>query len=105
MFALALAYHIWLTIFDTWVITMRECVEYINDSDMTLTFDHKRNFFNDMFMTWLCVRAAAFWSFDIVILCLARVCITIVQCVAYISDLYMYMILTFELNIKIIFSP
>ena len=49
-------------------------------------------------ITWLCVRATALLSFDIVILCLAPECITMVQCVAYIQDLCMT--LTFDLNIK-----
>ena len=52
-------------------------------------------------MTCFCVRAIAFLSFDIVILCWARECITMVRCVAYIHDLCMT--LTFDLNIKIIF--
>ena len=55
------------------------------------------------FIIWLCVQATAFLSFDTVILCLARECITMVKCVAYISELYI--ILTFALKIKIIFSP
>ena len=42
--------------------------------DTTLIFDLKVKFIG--FMTWLCVQASAFFSFDIVILCLARECIT-----------------------------
>ena len=49
--------------------TMRECVVYVHDPDNILTFDLKVKFIG--FMTWLCVRATAFLSFDIVILCLA----------------------------------
>ena len=48
-------------------------------------------------------RPQLFLSFDKVILCLARECITIVRCVAYIYEFFMT--LTFYLNIKIIFSP
>ena len=59
--------------------TMRGCVKYIHDPDTTLTFDLKVKFIG--FMTWLCVQASAFLSFDIVILCLARKCITMVRCV------------------------
>ena len=44
----------------------------------------------------------SFLSFDIDILCLARECIIMVRCVAYIFELIMT--LTFELDIKI-FSP
>ena len=51
----------------------------------------------------LCVQASAFLSFDIVILCLACDCIILVQFVAYIHELCMT--LTFDLYIKIIFSP
>ena len=36
----------------------------------------------------LCVQASAFLSFDIVILCLAYECITMVQCVTYIHELW-----------------
>ena len=82
-------------------ITIRECIKYIHDPDMTLTFDLNVKFIG--FMTWLCVQASVFLSFDIVILCLARECITMVQCVSYIHELCMT--LTFDLNIKIIFSP
>ena len=80
---------------------MRGCVKYIHDLDMTLTFDLKVKF--TWFMTWLCVQASAFLSFDIVILCLARECITMIRCVEYIHELCMT--LTFDLNIKIIFLP
>ena len=45
----------------------------------------------------------SFLSFDISILCLARECITMVRCLAYIHELCMT--LTFNLNIKILFSP
>ena len=82
-------------------ITMRGCVKYINDSDTTLTFDLKVKF--KVFMTWLCVQESAFLSFDIVIVCLASECITMVRCVAYIHELCMTFI--FDINIKIIFSP
>ena len=47
-------------------------------------------------------RPQLFLSFDVVILCLARECITMVGCVVYIHELYMT--LTFDLNIKITFS-
>ena len=70
-------------------------VKYIHDPDIKVKFIG--------FMTWLCVQASAFLSFDIVILCLAHECITMVLCVAYIHELCMT--LTFDLNIKIIFSP
>ena len=82
-------------------ITMRECDKYIRDPDTTLTSDLKVKLMG--FMTWLCVQASAFLSFDIVILCLTREFITMVRCVAYIHELCMT--LTFDLNIKIIFSP
>ena len=78
---------------------MGVCVKYIHDPDTTLTFDLKVKFIG--FMTWLCVRASAFLSFDIVILCLAHECITMVRCVAYIHELCMT--LTFDLDIKLIF--
>ena len=81
-------------------ITMKGCVKYIHDPDRMLTFDLKVKFIG--FMTWLCVQASDFLSFDIVILCLAGECITMVQCVAYIHELCMT--LTFDLNIKIIFT-
>ena len=77
-------------------MTMRECVKYIHDPDTTLTFDLKVKFIG--FMTWLCVKASVFLCFDIVILCLACECITMVGCVAYIYELCMT--LTFDLNIK-----
>ena len=54
-------------------------------------------------MTCLCVEVSDFWSFDIVIICLARECITMVRCVAYIHELHKT--LTCDLFIKIIFSP
>ena len=82
-------------------VTMRECIVCILDPDRILTFDLKVKFIG--FMTWLCVQASAFLSFDIVILCLAHQCIIIVWCVAYIH--YLCMTLTFDLNIKIKFSP
>ena len=82
-------------------ITTRGCVAFIHDPDMTLIFDLKVKFIG--FITWLCVRAIAFLSIDIVILCFARECITMVQCVLYIHDLCMT--LTYDLNTKIIFSP
>ena len=53
-------------------IIMRGCVKYINDPDTTLTFDLKVKFIE--FMTWPCVQASSFLSFNIVILCLARKC-------------------------------
>ena len=65
-------------------ITMVGGVAYIHDPDMTLTFDLKVKFIG--FITWLFVLARAFLSFDIVILCLARGCITVVQCVTCIRD-------------------
>ena len=78
-------------------ITMRGCVKYIHDPDTTLNFDLNVKFIG--FMTWLRVQASAFLSFDIVILCLARECITMVRCVAYIHELCT--ILTFDININI----
>ena len=51
----------------------------------------------------LCSDLSFFLSFDIVILCLARECIPMIRCVAYIHELCMT--LTFDLNIKIIFPP
>ena len=47
-------------------ITKRGCVKYINDHDMTLTFDLKVKIVG--LMTWLCVQASPFLSFGIVIL-------------------------------------
>ena len=123
---------------------MRQCVTYIHDPDMMLTFDLKVKFigFWHFFMsnpyllfdtgisylahgsismipirhwpfdlhvkfigvlTWLCVRATTFLSFDKVIPYLVHQCITMVRCVTYIQNLCMT--LTFGLNIKIIFSP
>ena len=78
-------------------ITMSACVTFIHDPDRTCIFDLKVQFIRCM--TWFCVRTTAFLSFDIVILWLARECITMVQCVAYIPD--RCMTLTFDLNIKI----
>ena len=46
-------------------ITMRVCVAYNHDLDTTFAFDLKVNFIG--FITWLCVRAIAFLSFDKVI--------------------------------------
>ena len=82
-------------------ITMSGCVAYIHGPDTMWTFELKVKLVG--FIIWLCVQATAFLSFDTVILCLAHECITMVKCVAYISELYM--ILTFALKIKIIFSP
>ena len=75
-----------------WSITMRGCVKYFNDPDTTLTFDLKVKFIE--FMTWPCVQASSFFSFEIVILCLARECITMVRCVAYIYELWINLTLT-----------
>ena len=84
-------------------IIMRGCVKYIHCPDTsTLTFYLKVKFIG--FMTWLYVQTSGFFlSFDIVILCLARECIPMIRCVAYIYELCMT--LTFDLNIKIIFPP
>ena len=82
-------------------ITTRRCVKYINDLDTTLNIDLKVKFIG--FVTWLCVQASAFLSFDIVILCYACGYITMVWCVRYSHELCMTLI--FDLNIKIIFSP
>ena len=60
-----------------WSITMRGCVKYIHDPDTTLTFDLKVKFIG--FMTWLCVQASAFLSFDIVILCSAPECLSLIH--------------------------
>ena len=49
-----------------------------------------------------CVQASPFMSFDIVILCYACGYITMLRCVTYSHELCMT--LTFDLNIKIIFS-
>ena len=54
----------------THCITMRGKVKYIYDPDTMFTFNLKVKFIG--FMTWLCVQASAFWSFDIIILCLAH---------------------------------
>ena len=78
-------------------ITMKVCITYIHDPDTILTFDLKVKFIG--FMTWICVQASAFSSFDIAILYLARECITIVRYVTYIHELCIT--LTFDLNIKI----
>ena len=51
----------------------------------------------------LCSGLSFFLSFDIIILCFALECITMVWCVACIHELCMT--LTFDLNIKNIFSP
>ena len=80
-------------------ITMRGCVKYIHDPNMTLTFDLKVKFIG--FMTWFCVQASAYLSFDIVIL----ECITMVRCVTYMYIYELCMTLTDDLNIRIIFSP
>ena len=81
-------------------ITKIGCVKCFHDPDMTLTFDLKVKFIG--FMTWLCVQASPFLSFGIVILCYACGCITMVRCVTYSHELCMT--LTFDINIKIIFS-
>ena len=81
-------------------ITMRGCVKYIHGPNTMLTFDLKVKFIG--FMTWLCVQALAFLSLDILLLCLAHECNTIVPCVAYIHEFCIT--LTFDLNIKIIAS-
>ena len=78
--------------------TMRGCVKYIHDPDMTLTFDLKVQFIG--FMTWFCVQASAFLSFDIVIL----ECITMVRCVMFMYIYELCMTLTDDLNITNIFS-
>ena len=52
-------------------ITMRQCVVYIHNPKRTFTFDLKVEFIG--FMTWPCVRVTTFLSFDIAMLCLARV--------------------------------
>ena len=57
---------------------------YILDPDTTLALDFKVNFIG--FMTWLCVQATAFLSFDIAILRLTYGCITMSQHVVYILD-------------------
>ena len=80
-------------------ITIRRCVKYIHDPNTMLTFDLKVKFIG--FMTWCCVQALALLSCDLLLLCLARKCYTIVRCVADIHELCMT--LTFDLNIKIIF--
>ena len=80
-------------------ITMRGYVKYIHDPDRTLTIDLNVKCIG--FMTRLCVQVSAFLSHDIVMICLARECITIIRRVGYIHELCM----TFDLNIKIIFSP
>ena len=49
-------------------------------------------------MKWFRVQVSAFLSFDIVILCLALKCITMVPCVAYIHEICMT--LNFDINIK-----
>ena len=82
-------------------ITMRGCVKHIHNPDMPLNFDIKVKFIG--FITWLCVQVSAFLSFDIVILCSARECFTMVWCVVYIYELCVT--LTLDLNIKIIFLP
>ena len=63
-------------------IIMSGCVQYIHDPETTLTLHLKVKFIG--FRTWLFVQASAFLSFDIVILCWVRECITMVRCVAYI---------------------
>ena len=67
---------------------MRRYVAHFHDPDTSLTFDLKVKYKGLM----LCVPAS-FLIFAIVKLCLARVCITMVRCVAYIHDQCMTFIL------------
>ena len=109
-----------------WSITMRRCDKYIHVPDSMLTCDLKAyvifscttcNFCNFLIRGWPFTSRSNLWgswhgfkfkpqvffcSFDVVILCLASECITMVRCVAYIHALCMT--LTFDLNIKIIFE-
>ena len=80
-----------------WSITMRECVKYIHDPDLTLNFDLNVKFIDFVF------RPQLFLSFDIVILCLACecTCITMVRCVIYINEVCMT--LTFDSISKLYF--
>ena len=61
-------------------ITLRGCVKYIHDPDMTLNYDLKVQYIG--FMTDLC-SGLSFYVLDIGILCLARECNTMVLCAAY----------------------
>ena len=81
-------------------ITLRRCVMYIHDSDMTLTFDLKVNLYRvfDMFFVF---GPQLFLSFDIVIPYLAHKCITMGRCVTYIYNFYMT--LTFGPNFHLEF--
>ena len=61
-----LSFHVTSVSFDIGIlylahgsITKKGCVKYIHDPDTTLTFEIYR------FMTWLCVQAPTFLSFDI----------------------------------------
>ena len=101
MFKLKLCFDIGITYLADGSITLKGCVTHIHDPDTTMTFDLKLKLI--WFMTCLCVQASAFLSFDIVILCFARECITMVRCVVYIHELFITM--AFDLNIKIILSP
>ena len=70
---------------------MRQCVQYIHELYMTLTFDHK---------VQIRVRAVTSLFFDTGITYLAHGCITIRRCVDY--HQYFYITLTFDPKVKII---
>ena len=96
----SVGFHIGIPYLAHGSITVRECVKYIHDPNTTLTFNLKVKFIG--FMTWFCVQGSAFLFYNIVILCLALECITMVQSVTYIHELCLT--LTFDRNKKI-FAP
>ena len=88
-----------LIIFSTWVYRHETMCRIHSWSQFNIDLRPQIKFIG--FIIWLCVRATLFLSFDIMMLWLAHQCITIVRCVANIHDLFMT--LTFDLNIKIIY--
>ena len=88
----------WLTIFVTWVYH-HESMYHIHSWSWYYVDLWPQGQIYRVYDIWICVRASAFSSFDIAILCLARECITIVRYVTYIHELCIT--LTFDLNIKI----
>ena len=79
-------------------ITMRRCVAYIHNPDMTLNFDLKVKFIG--FLTCFLVLPITFFWFDIDLPYLAHGCITIRRCVVYIHD--PDTTLNFDLKVKFI---
>ena len=86
----SVSFYIDITYLTHGYITMIGCVKYIHGSD---TFSQ-----GQIYMVYDIVLCSGhgFLSFDIVILCLARECITMVRFVAYIHELCMTLALEFN---------